>query len=129
MIDCNAIVTRGVLCDGRAMGRLCTAVDVWPRRGRMGRVLQDSGVLEGVLQYGFFYGGEDEPDIRCVGGLCETVERSALPLRQRAWYILRVQIEMRPIDLVEPPEQVFGGAVYVVAPRIVGEVVAQRRTS
>jgi hypothetical protein len=42
--------------------------------------------------------------------------------------ILRIQVEMCAIDLVESPEQVLGGAVDIVAARVVGEVVAQRRS-
>lgn len=39
------------------------------------------------------------------------------------FYSLRVEIEVRAIDLVEPPEQVFGRTIDVVAARVIGEVV------
>jgi len=42
-------------------------------------------------------------------------------------HLLRVEIEMCAIDLVESPEQVFGCAVDVVTARVVREVVHQRR--
>lgn len=35
---------------------------------------------------------------------------------------------MCPIDLVKPPEQILGRPIHVITARIVGEVVAQRRT-
>ena len=50
---------------------------------------------------------------------------SAVYLMQREHNILGVQIQMRPVHLVEPPEQVFCCAVDVVSPRVVWEVVAQ----
>lgn len=36
---------------------------------------------------------------------------------------------MCAIDLVEPPQQVFGRTVHIVTTRIVGEEIAERRTS
>jgi hypothetical protein len=59
--------------------RLCTAVDVWPRLGvgeADGGTLENAGVFQGILQYGLLDSGEDESDIRCVGGLCKTVQVS-----------------------------------------------------
>lgn len=43
-----------------------------------------------------------------------------------ALYSLRVEIEMRPVHLVESPEQVFRGAVNVVAAGVIREVVPKR---
>ena len=34
---------------------------------------------------------------------------------------------MRPVDLIKPPEQVFCSTVDIIASRVVGEIVAQRR--
>lgn len=34
---------------------------------------------------------------------------------------------MSPVDLVEPPQKIFGGAIDVVAAQIIGKVIAQRR--
>lgn len=34
---------------------------------------------------------------------------------------------MGPVDLVEPPQKIFGSAIDVVAAQIIGEVIAQRR--
>jgi hypothetical protein len=42
--------------------------------------------------------------------------------------LLRVEVEMRTIDLIESPEQVFRGAVDIVAARGVRKVVAQWRS-
>lgn len=33
---------------------------------------EDARIFKGVLQYGLFDRGEDESDIRGIGGLCET---------------------------------------------------------
>jgi hypothetical protein len=44
--------------------------------GCRGRVLENARVFERVLQYGFLDCGEDESDIRCVGGLCEAAQVS-----------------------------------------------------
>ena len=41
--------------------------------------------------------------------------------------LLRVQVEMRAIDLVEPPEQVFCRPVHVIPARVIGEIIAQGR--
>lgn len=43
--------------------------------------------------------------------------------------LLRVQVEVGSVDLVEPPEEIFGGAVDIVASRIIREIVAQRRSA
>ncbi len=40
---------------------------------------------------------------------------------------LRVEVKVCPIDLVEPPQQVFGSSVNVVTARVVWEVIAERR--
>jgi len=40
-------------------------------------------------------------------------------------HVLRVEVEMGSVDLVEPPQQVLGGLVHVIAARVVGKVVAQ----
>ena len=49
--------------------------DVWPRRchGGYAARLQDTGVFQRVLQYCLLDGGENESDIRRIGGLRETV--------------------------------------------------------
>jgi len=39
---------------------------------------------------------------------------------------LRVEVELSSVDLVEPPEQVFGRSVHVVAARIVWKIVPER---
>ena len=44
-----------------------------------------------------------------------------------AFNSLRVEIEMCPVHLVEPPEQIFCSAIHVVTTRVIGEVVGQRR--
>lgn len=41
---------------------------------------------------------------------------------------LRVKVEVGPVDLVKPPEQVFRSSVDVVTARVVGEIIAQRRS-
>lgn len=41
--------------------------------------------------------------------------------------ILRVQLEMRPVDLVESPEKILGGSIDVVTTRIIREIFVQRR--
>jgi hypothetical protein len=43
--------------------------------------------------------------------------------------ILRIEVEMCPIDLIKPPKQVLRRLVDVGATLIVGEVIAQRRAS
>lgn len=43
-------------------------------------------------------------------------------------HLLWIEIEVRSIDLVKPPEQILGRAIHVITARIVGEVIAQRRT-
>lgn len=40
---------------------------------------------------------------------------------------LGIKIQMSPVDLVEPPQKIFGGAIDVVAAQIIGKVIAQRR--
>jgi len=39
--------------------------------------------------------------------------------------ILWIEVEMRSVHLVKSPEQIFGGAVYVVASGIIGKVVSE----
>ena len=41
---------------------------------------------------------------------------------------LRVEVQVRSIHLIEPPQEVFGGSVYVVPSQIVGKVVYQWRS-
>ena len=36
---------------------------------------------------------------------------------------------MCSVDLIEPPEQILGGSVDVISTRIIGEIVAQGRSS
>lgn len=43
--------------------------------------------------------------------------------------LLRVKIKLSPVHLVEPPQQIFGRSVDVVATRVVGEVIPQRRST
>jgi hypothetical protein len=42
---------------------------------------------------------------------------------------LRVEVEVGSIDLVEPPQEIFGSSVYVIAARIIWKVIAERRAS
>lgn len=74
----RVIVKRSVLCGRRNGGRLCTAIDVWPRRGTESdkEQSQDTRVFERILQYRLFYGGEHESNIRGIGSLCQTVKVS-----------------------------------------------------
>lgn len=41
-------------------------------------------------------------------------------------YILRIQVEVGPVDLIESPQKVLGGTVDIVSTRVIGEVVGQR---
>lgn len=41
--------------------------------------------------------------------------------------LLRIQVQVCPVDLVKAPEQILGSLVDVVAARIVGEVIPKRR--
>lgn len=40
--------------------------------------------------------------------------------------VLWIEIEVRAVDLIEPPEEVLGGTIDVIASGVVGEVVAER---
>lgn len=40
--------------------------------------------------------------------------------------LLRVEIEIRSVDLVESPQQVFRSSVHVVAARVVWKIIAER---
>jgi hypothetical protein len=40
------------------------------------RTLQNARIFQGILQYGLLDSGEDESDVRCVGGLCKTEQIS-----------------------------------------------------
>lgn len=41
--------------------------------------------------------------------------------------LLRVEIQLGSIHLIEPPEKVFCGTVDIVATRIIREIISQRR--
>lgn len=41
--------------------------------------------------------------------------------------LLRIQVEVRPIDLVETPQQIFRRAIDIVAARIIRKIISQRR--
>jgi hypothetical protein len=40
--------------------------------------------------------------------------------------LLRVEVEVCSVDLVESPEQIFGSSVDVISSRVIREIVAQR---
>lgn len=42
--------------------------------------------------------------------------------------LLRIEVEICTVDLIESPEQVFGRSIHIIATRVVGEVVAERRS-
>lgn len=46
--------------------------------------------------------------------------------RASEWHSLWIEVQMRPIHLVEPPEQVLGRLVDIVSAGVVWEVIAQR---
>jgi hypothetical protein len=47
-------------------------------------------------------------------------------MRAEARYLLWVEIQVCAIHLVESPEKILGRSVYIVAARVIWEVVAQR---
>jgi len=70
------------------------------------------------LQDRLLYCSEHKADIRRVGGLCETSDRQLQATRAVTMggiYLLWVEVEVCSIHLVESPEQVFGGAINVIA--------------
>ena len=44
-------------------------------------------------------------------------------------HLLRIEVQVCAIDLIKPPEEIFGSSVGIVASRIVGEVAAEWRPS
>ncbi len=46
--------------------------------------------------------------------------------KRDAGSVLRVEVEICTVDLIESPEQVLGRSVHIIATRVVGEIVAER---
>lgn len=40
--------------------------------------------------------------------------------------LLGIQVEVRAVDLVEPPKEVFGSTIDIVTSRVVRKIVTQR---
>lgn len=54
-----------------------------------------------------------------------SIEQSLPP--HRLDRLLRIEIEVSTIDLVEAPQQILGSSICVIASRVVGEVFRERR--
>ena len=48
--------------------------------------------------------------------------------KRDAGSVLRVEVEICTVDLIESPEQVLGRSVHIIATRVIGEIVAERRS-
>jgi hypothetical protein len=44
---------------------------------------------------------------------------------QNVGHILRVEVEVCSVDLVEPPKKILCGTIHVISTRVVGEVVSK----
>ena len=65
-----------------------------------------------------------------VSVACVRLRKVSIGLRLWvAGHILGIQVEVGPVDLVEPPEEVLRCPVDIVSARIVREVVAERRST
>ncbi len=56
---------------------------------------------------------------------CRRGEHQAKLTTDRGRDLLWIKVQVCPVDLVKPPEQVLCGLVDVVPARVVGEVVSQ----
>ena len=79
-------------------------------------ISQNTRILEGILQYCFLYSGKYQTDIRRVGGLSQTWWRISdlYNTNKIDQYLLRVEIQMRSVDLIESPKKVLGRPIYVI---------------
>lgn len=46
----------------------------------------------------------------------------------RGSFLLRVQVQVCSVDLVEPPQQVLGGAIDIIPTRVIWKVIAKWRS-
>lgn len=44
-------------------------------------------------------------------------------------HILRVEIKVGSVDLVEPPKQIFSGSIDIISTGVIWEVIAERGSS
>ena len=44
---------------------------------------------------------------------------------EQSRHLLRIQIQMRPVDLIKSPQQILRGAIDVIATTVVGEITSQ----
>ena len=61
-----------------------------------------------------------------VSVACVRLAGLALVLYTKEEILLRVEVEMCSVDLVESPEEVFRSSVDIIATRVIREVVAER---
>lgn len=69
--------------------------------------------------------GENKPYVGGIGGLRETCACQHQLFGLRETDLLRIKVKMRPIDLVESPQQIFRCSIHIVAAGIVGEIISQ----
>lgn len=78
-------------------------------------------------------GGKHEPDVGGIRGLGQT-GHSSVPamlggLGGGMERLLRIKVEVGPIDLIETPQQIFRRSIDIIASRVVGKIIPQRRST
>lgn len=69
--------------------------------------------------------GEYKPYVGGISGLRETWACQHRLFDHSETYLLRIKVKMRPVDLIEPPQQIFRCSIHIVAARIVREIIPQ----
>ncbi len=62
--------------------------------------------------------------VKLIGGQ-QLAQANQTEGKQRGRCLLWVEVQVSPVDLVEPPEQIFGCLVDIVATRVVWEVIPE----
>lgn len=77
------------------------------------------------MKDGILDSGEYKSYVGGIGGLRETWARQHRFFDNSETDLLRIKVKMRPVDLVEPPQQIFRRSIHIVAARIVGKIIPQ----
>lgn len=77
------------------------------------------------MKDGILDSGEYKAYIGGISGLGETWARQHRLFDHSETDLLRIKVKVRPVDLVEPPQQIFRCSIHIVAARIVGEIIPQ----
>jgi len=85
-------------------------------------------VFQGIVQDRFLHRGKDKSDVGSVGGLrqAKNLLEDKQSIETPKSNLLRVEVQVSPVDLVKSPEQILGSLVNIVSTRIVWEIVAER---